>query len=89
MYWLIHICAFDLDCRYLDRLVAALEEKKHHEVKLKDGLKDVASRRMELQNSLSSSWPKQVSFFICFCILCNSSLLTRVLLFNHLKTKTS
>ncbi|KAJ4705594.1 CDK5RAP3-like protein [Melia azedarach] len=45
--------------RYLDRLVAALEEKKHHEVKLKDGLKDVASRRMELQNSLSSSWPKQ------------------------------
>ncbi|XP_044499375.1 CDK5RAP3-like protein [Mangifera indica] len=45
--------------RYLDRLVNTLEEKKHHEVKLKEGLKDVAAKRMELQNSLSSSWPKQ------------------------------
>ncbi|KAL1368224.1 hypothetical protein HN51_022364 [Arachis hypogaea] len=45
--------------RFLDRLVNSLEEKKHHEVKLKDGLKDLATKRMELQNSLSSSWPKQ------------------------------
>lgn len=45
--------------RYLDRLVTALEAKKHHEVKLKEGLKDLASKRMELQNALSSSWPKQ------------------------------
>lgn len=45
--------------RFLDRLVSSLEEKKHHEVKLKEGLKDVAARHMELQNSLSSSWPKQ------------------------------
>ncbi|KAK3435035.1 hypothetical protein EUGRSUZ_D02420 [Eucalyptus grandis] len=47
--------------RFLDRLVSSLEEKKHHEVKLKEGLKDVAARHMELQNSLSSSWPKQES----------------------------
>ncbi|KMT15346.1 hypothetical protein BVRB_3g060510 [Beta vulgaris subsp. vulgaris] len=45
--------------RFLDRLVRTLEEKKHHEVKLKDGLKDLSAKRMELQNSLSSSWPKQ------------------------------
>ncbi|CAL0321603.1 unnamed protein product [Lupinus luteus] len=45
--------------RFLDRLVNSLEEKKHHEVKLKEGLKDLATKRMELQNSLSSSWPKQ------------------------------
>ncbi|GLT37173.1 hypothetical protein SLA2020_115070 [Shorea laevis] len=45
--------------RFLDRLVSTLEEKKHHEVKLKEGLKDVAAKRMELQNSLSSIWPKQ------------------------------
>ncbi|KAK2976132.1 hypothetical protein RJ640_010667 [Escallonia rubra] len=45
--------------RFLDRLVSTLEEKKHHEVKLKDGLKDLAVKRMELQNSLSSLWPKQ------------------------------
>ncbi|KAL5808383.1 hypothetical protein ACOSQ3_029074 [Xanthoceras sorbifolium] len=45
--------------RYLDRVVTALDEKKHHEVKLKEGLKDLATKRMELQNSLSSSWPKQ------------------------------
>ncbi|KAK2651277.1 hypothetical protein Ddye_018766 [Dipteronia dyeriana] len=45
--------------RYLDRLVTALDEKKHLQVKLKDGLKDLAVKRMELQNSLSSSWPKQ------------------------------
>ncbi|KAJ6363322.1 hypothetical protein OIU78_003489 [Salix suchowensis] len=45
--------------RYLDRLVSALEAKKHHELKLKEGLKDVAAKRMELHNSSSSSWPKQ------------------------------
>lgn len=45
--------------RFLDRLVSSLEEKKHHEIKLKEGLKDLSNRRMELQNSLSSSWPKQ------------------------------
>ncbi|XP_027365470.1 CDK5RAP3-like protein [Abrus precatorius] len=45
--------------RFLDRLVNSLEEKKHHEVKLKEGLKDLAAKRMELHNSLSSSWPKQ------------------------------
>lgn len=45
--------------RFLDRLVRTLEEKKHHEVKLKEGLKDLAVKRMELQNSLSSLWPKQ------------------------------
>ncbi|KAM7269997.1 hypothetical protein ACFE04_029211 [Oxalis oulophora] len=45
--------------RFLDRLASQLEEKKHHEVKLKDGLKDLAAKRMELQNSLSSLWPKQ------------------------------
>lgn len=41
-----------------------LEEKKHHEIKLKEGLKDLAVKRMELQNASSSSWPKQVSFII-------------------------
>ncbi|XP_062003140.1 CDK5RAP3-like protein [Rosa rugosa] len=45
--------------RFLDRLVSSLEEKKHHEVKLKEGLKGLATKRMELHNSLSSSWPKQ------------------------------
>lgn len=45
--------------RFLDRLVNTLEEKKRQEAKLKDGLKDLSSRRMELQNSMSSSWPKQ------------------------------
>ncbi|KAK4792842.1 hypothetical protein SAY86_023277 [Trapa natans] len=45
--------------RFLDRLVSTIEEKKHHEAKLKEGLKDIAGKRMELQNSLSSSWPKQ------------------------------
>ncbi|EEF30042.1 CDK5RAP3-like protein [Ricinus communis] len=45
--------------RFLDRLVNTLEEKKHHELKLKEGLKDLAAKRMELHNSLSSSWPKQ------------------------------
>ncbi|CAN8298495.1 unnamed protein product [Cochlearia groenlandica] len=45
--------------RFLDRLVSELEEKKHREVKLRESLKDVARRRMELQNSLSSIWPKQ------------------------------
>lgn len=50
-----------LDIRFLDRLVTTLEEKKHHEAKLKEGLKDLYAKRLELQNSLSSSWPKQVS----------------------------
>ncbi|KAL8463934.1 hypothetical protein ACS0TY_033755 [Phlomoides rotata] len=45
--------------RFLDRLVTTLEEKKHLEVKLKEGLKDLYAKRLELQNSLSSSWPKQ------------------------------
>ncbi|CAK9159337.1 unnamed protein product [Ilex paraguariensis] len=45
--------------RFLDRLVNILEEKKHHEVKLKEGLKDLSTKRMELHNSLSLSWPKQ------------------------------
>ncbi|CAL5350626.1 unnamed protein product [Camellia sinensis] len=45
--------------RFLDRLVSTLEEKKHHEVKLKEGLKDLSAKRMELQNSLTSLWPKQ------------------------------
>ncbi|KAL2535109.1 CDK5RAP3-like protein [Abeliophyllum distichum] len=45
--------------RFLYRLVSTLEEKKHHEVKLKESLKDLLHKRMELQNSLSSSWPKQ------------------------------
>ncbi|WCJ33979.1 CDK5RAP3-like protein [Euphorbia peplus] len=45
--------------RFLDRLVNSLEEKKHHELKLKEGSKNLVAKRMELQNSLSSSWPKQ------------------------------
>ncbi|KAI8008336.1 Proteasome subunit beta type-4 [Camellia lanceoleosa] len=45
------------DLRFLDRLVSTLEEKKHHEVKLKEGLKDLSAKRMELQNSLTSLWP--------------------------------
>ncbi|OIT04329.1 PREDICTED: CDK5RAP3-like protein [Nicotiana attenuata] len=45
--------------RFLDRLVNTLEEKKRQEAKLKDGLTDLSTRRMELQNSMSSSWPKQ------------------------------
>ncbi|XP_078438671.1 CDK5RAP3 protein homolog [Wolffia australiana] len=45
--------------RFLDRLVSTLEEKKQHEVKLRKSLNDLAVRRMELQNSLSSTWPKQ------------------------------
>ena len=54
--------------------MSSLEEKKHHELKLKEGLKDLAAKRMELQNSLSSSWPKQVcsaqiSFLIDLVIL--------------------
>ncbi|CAL5350617.1 unnamed protein product [Camellia sinensis] len=47
------------DGQFLDRLVSTLEEKKHHEVKLKEGLKDLSAKRMELQNSLTSLWPKQ------------------------------
>lgn len=45
--------------RYLEHMVNTLEEKKRHKIKLKDGLKDLASKHMELHNSLSSSWPKQ------------------------------
>ncbi|KAK1314211.1 CDK5RAP3-like protein [Acorus calamus] len=45
--------------RFLDRLVSTLEEKKFHEIKLGESLIDLSSRRMELQNALSSSWPKQ------------------------------
>lgn len=52
--------------RFLERFVSTLEEKKHHEAKLIEGLKDLASRRMELQNSLSSFWPKQVSFLFTY-----------------------
>ncbi|KAM2565699.1 hypothetical protein COP2_009171 [Malus domestica] len=48
---------------FLDRLVSSLEEKKHHEVKMKESLNGIAGKRMELQNSLSSSWPKQVTCF--------------------------
>ena len=40
--------------------MSTLEEKKHHEVKLREGLGDLSVKRMELQNALSSSWPKQV-----------------------------
>lgn len=52
------------DSRFVDRLVSTIEEKKHHETRLRGGLKDIAGKRMELQNSLSSSWPKQVSYLI-------------------------
>ncbi|KAK9123058.1 hypothetical protein Sjap_012660 [Stephania japonica] len=45
--------------RFLDRLVASLEDKKQREVKLTESLKDLSARRMELQNTLSSCWPKQ------------------------------
>ncbi|XP_072982120.1 CDK5RAP3 protein homolog isoform X1 [Typha latifolia] len=45
--------------RFLDRLVLTLEEKKHHEMKLRESLNDLSMRRMELHNALSSSWPKQ------------------------------
>lgn len=45
--------------RFRDRLVSTLEEKKQHEVKLRDSLSDLAVRRRELQNTLASSWPKQ------------------------------
>lgn len=45
--------------RFLDRLVSTLEEKKHHEVKFRESLKDLAVKRRELQNTLASSWPKQ------------------------------
>ncbi|THU71438.1 hypothetical protein C4D60_Mb04t01430 [Musa balbisiana] len=44
--------------RFLDRLVLTLEEKKNHEVKLRESLNDLSVRRVELQNTLSSSWPK-------------------------------
>jgi len=54
-------CGVGKKFRFLDRLVNSIEEKKHHEVKLKEGLKDLAAKRMELQNTLSSSWSKQVS----------------------------
>jgi hypothetical protein len=59
--WMLINSGGGLNFRFLDRLVSTLEEKKHHEVKLKEGLKDLATKRMELHNSLASSWPKQVS----------------------------
>ncbi|XP_040372471.1 CDK5RAP3-like protein [Rosa chinensis] len=63
--------------RFLDRLMSSLEEKKHHEVKLKEGLKGLATKRMELHNSLSSSWPKQEAALAKTCELkklCESTL---------------
>ncbi|WOL14948.1 hypothetical protein Cni_G23729 [Canna indica] len=44
--------------RFLDRMVLTLDEKKQHEVKLRESLNDLSIRRVELQNTLSSSWPK-------------------------------
>nr|KAJ0189666.1 hypothetical protein LSAT_V11C800403880 [Lactuca sativa] len=43
--------------KFLERLVSTLEEKKHHEAKLKEGLKDSTIKRMELQNSFTSVSP--------------------------------
>jgi hypothetical protein len=60
--WMLINSGGGLNFRFLDRLVTTLEEKKHHEVKLKEGLKDLVTKRMELHNSLASSWPKQVSY---------------------------
>jgi hypothetical protein len=54
--------------RFLDRLVSTLEDKKHHEVKLREGLGDLSVKRMELQNALSSSWPKQVSYYFSISV---------------------
>lgn len=79
----------NLNFRFLDRLVSTLEEKKHHEVKLKEGLKDIATKRMEMQNSLSSSWPKQVGFFIMLLIFALSNSIsfgTKVFTFGEAKT---
>ncbi|KAK8926022.1 CDK5RAP3-like protein [Platanthera zijinensis] len=45
--------------RFLDRLVSTLEEKKQHEVKLRNSLRDLGVRRRELQNTLASTWSKQ------------------------------
>ncbi|CAI9300612.1 unnamed protein product [Lactuca saligna] len=45
--------------RFVEIFVNTLEQKKHHEAKLKEGLKDLAIKHMELQNSLSLVWPKQ------------------------------
>ncbi|KAJ0961715.1 hypothetical protein J5N97_000034 [Dioscorea zingiberensis] len=45
--------------RFLDRLVSTLEQKKNHELKLRESLNDLSVRRLELHNALSSSWPKQ------------------------------
>lgn len=39
-------------------------EEKNHEVKMKEALKDLEVRRIELQNSLSSFWPKQEAALI-------------------------
>ncbi|KAL4198181.1 hypothetical protein AMTRI_Chr03g138880 [Amborella trichopoda] len=50
--------------RFLDRLVSTLEQKKSHEVKLKESLKDLSARRMELNNMLSLSWPKQEAMLL-------------------------
>lgn len=45
--------------RFLDRLVNTIDEKKRHELKLNEGLKDLSVKRIEFQNSLTSLWPKQ------------------------------
>jgi len=67
LIFVLIVCGVGPNFRFLDRLVNSLEEKKQHEVKLKEGLKDLAAKRMELQNSLSSSWSKQVSStYVCF-----------------------
>ncbi|KAI8558932.1 hypothetical protein RHMOL_Rhmol04G0134500 [Rhododendron molle] len=58
-FWQYQVFDWDRNFRFQDRLVSTLEEKKLHEVKLKEGLKDLAVKRMELQNSLTSLWPKQ------------------------------
>lgn len=79
-YFSCHINPLPIEnYRFLDRLVSTLEEKKHHEVKLRESLKDLAVKRRELQNTLASSWPKQV------CT--NPSLFQYLLTQLHLKFK--
>lgn len=67
--WQYQVFDWDQNFRFQDRLVSTLEEKKLHEVKLKEGLKDLAVKRMELQNSLTSLWPKQVSSPFHHCLI--------------------
>lgn len=74
-------CGVGPNFRFLDRLVNSLEEKKHHEVKLREGLKDLAAKRMELQNSLSSSWSKQVSStYVCLLFMRGESFSVQLIL---------